>query len=73
MSLKKIAAVLIIALLIIIYTIMVMLAIFTSVLSKAGLFIGLIITVFIVGMIIYVSKERIEEIKGGEEDDLSKY
>lgn len=34
---------------------------------------GLIIPVIIAGLIIYVLIERINEIRSGEEDDLSKY
>ncbi len=32
-----------------------------------------VIPTLIIGLIIYVVKQRLEEIDGGEEDDLSKY
>ncbi len=32
-----------------------------------------LIVVVLITVVIYVVKERIDEIKGGEEDDLSKY
>ena len=38
-----------------------------------GLLFAIIIPAVLAAMILYVTKERIDEIKGGEEDDLSKY
>lgn len=35
--------------------------------------IGIVIPIFFIGVIVYVLIERIKEIRGGEEDDLSKY
>ncbi len=38
-----------------------------------GLLFAIIIPAVLAAVILYVTKERIDEIKGGEEDDLSKY
>ena len=71
---KKMIAPIVIAVIMIIYFILYFVFII-NVIKPTLLFIilGAVIPISIIGVIIYVALQRIEEIKGGEEDDLSKY
>ncbi len=68
---KKIIAPIVIGVLVCLYYLY-LLVIGISLSSVFGVFLS-IFTICIIATIIYVVRERINEIKGGEEDDLSKY
>jgi len=70
---KKIIAPVVVTILIICYLCMVALGIFRSTDSILMKILIGSIPLALIGVIVFVLIERIEEINGGEEDDLSKY
>ena len=73
-NMKRIVAPIIIGILVVLYTI----AVYVGLTLISGLniivfIIGCIVVVITTSMIIYVTCQRIKEIRSGEEDDLSKY
>ena len=69
---KKMIAPIVVTVLMIIYYVLYFGFLITVVSGVYKLILGIIPLVF-AGVMIYVCIERIKEIKGGEEDDLSKY
>ncbi|MFI3174208.1 MAG: hypothetical protein R3Y53_03265 [Bacillota bacterium] len=67
---KKIVAPVVIAALIILYLTAIVLSIVPF--SPASFF-AIVVILAIIGVVIHVTSQRIEEIRSGEEDDLSKY
>ena len=71
---KKMIAPIVVAVLLIVYFVFYAAAILTTVEMGAAMKVLLaIIPLIFAGYAIWAAKERIEEIKGGEEDDLSQY
>lgn len=71
---KKIIAPIVIAALVILYFIFWGVGLIQIAVTEfSGMLIGLVIPLGLCGVMIYVTIQRIKEIRSGEEDDLSKY
>lgn len=71
---KKIIAPVVIAALVILYFIFWGVGLIQIAVTEfSGMLIGLVIPLGLCGVMIYVTIQRIKEIRSGEEDDLSKY
>ncbi len=70
---KKIAPVLIGFLMSMYYLLIIVFCVYFALYSSMVALILVVIPTLLLGLIIYVVKQRLDEIDGGEEDDLSKY
>ncbi len=73
MNNKKIAPIVIGCLLGVYYLAIFLMCAYFAIVDSIFALILVVIPTIIIGLIIYVVKQRIKEIDGGEEDDLSKY
>ncbi len=70
---KKLIAPIVIGILLCLYYFGIVFALTLEGISSIIIGILTVVVILLIGVVIYVVKERIDEIKGGEEDDLSKY
>lgn len=70
---KLMAPILITVLIIFYYSIYVWMGVYIDELPIIMKIVLIVVAIALIGLSIYMLHERIEEIKGGEEDDLSKY
>ncbi len=73
MNNKKIAPIVIGCLLGVYYLVIFLMFAYFAIVESVFALILIVIPTAILGLIIYVVRQRIKEIDGGEEDDLSKY